>query len=89
MIIKEGDKGGATVIMNTEFYEQKITSNDPYNNTWKRYIKLLKKHPNELTEKEQDYLTNFNRKESIFVVYQSFTNPNKLRRHVQKQIKAT
>lgn len=41
IIIKEADKGRATVIMNTDFYEQTIISmkllNDPNKNTWKQY----------------------------------------------------
>ena len=52
------------MIENREFYMK--LPNDPYKSTWKQYIKLLKEHPNELTEKEQDYLTNFDRKESNF-----------------------
>ena len=52
------------MLENNEFYMK--VPNDPYKNTWKQYIKLLKEHPNELTEKEQDYLTNFDRQESNF-----------------------
>ena len=80
IIIKQADKGGATVIMDKEFYQnqvekllfnneyryyQKLDQN-PQKEIMKKYRKFLKNHQTELTKKEYDYLTNFEQKNSDF-----------------------
>ncbi|XP_060085696.1 uncharacterized protein LOC132565106 [Ylistrum balloti] len=78
IVIKEADKGGAKVIMDREFYKNKIlelledvdnykeidTNKDE--TVLKRIGKLIKKYPGQLTDKEQDYLMNFQCKTSNF-----------------------
>ena len=75
IIIKEADKGGIIVIMERDFYIQKIASiiNDPTyyessNNTEEeKIIKNVKEHitkSNFLTSHERDYITNFESKHS-------------------------
>ena len=78
IIIKEADKGGTTVIMNKEHYKEMVESiindteyyeqldGDPYKTIGQKYNKFLKKHENALTEKEFDYLHNFEVKSSQF-----------------------
>ena len=76
--IKEADKGGAIVIMNTDYYLSKIQDmlNDPNNyrqiseNIDRNIISKIKKHCSKhkhiLTIKETDYITNFISKTSNF-----------------------
>lgn len=76
--IKEADKGGAIVIMDTDFYEQKIHTLLNNKDTYKRIPKnidketlmkinqLIHKYGDILTEKEKDYLTNFDFENSTF-----------------------
>jgi len=78
IIIKEADKGGATLIMNKDFYKNKIEvmlsdtcyyeklECDPYHQTKQEYSKLINNDKNGLTEKEKEYLLKFERKESNF-----------------------
>ena len=78
IIIKQADKGGATVIMDKTFYQQQIekmlsiteyynkSDNNPHKEIMKKYRSLLKKHEIELTKKEFDYLNNFECKTSNF-----------------------
>ena len=78
IIIKQADKGGATVIMDKEFYQnqvEKLLFNNEYyqkldqnhqKEILKKYRKFLKNHQTELTKKEYDYLTNFEQKTSNF-----------------------
>ena len=66
IIIKEADKGGATVIMNKEHYQEMVEtiildtdyyeklSENPHKDTAQKYHKLLKKYQNLLTKKELD-----------------------------------
>ncbi|CAC5375871.1 unnamed protein product [Mytilus coruscus] len=68
IIIKEADKGGAVVIMNKEYYKDKVLEQlkdtEFYkekkrikDNTIMRKIKhLIKKYPDSITSKEKDYL---------------------------------
>jgi len=77
IIIKEADKGGAVVIMNANYYEEKIMeilkddktyepiSNYNENTVMNKISKLAKKH-NCLNKKELEYLTKFNYKTSNF-----------------------
>lgn len=78
IIIKEADKGGAVVIMdklhyremvlneltNSSFYRKLSTNEDRH--TMLRVEKLIKKHAENLTKNEIDYLTNFEVKSSNF-----------------------
>ena len=78
IIIKQTDKGGATVIMDTEFYQKQIETllfngeyyqklqHNPKKEIMKKYRSFLKQHQTELTKKEYDYLTNFEYKTSNF-----------------------
>ena len=78
IIIKQADKGGATVIMDKTFYQQQIekmlsnteyynkSDNNPHKEIMKKYRSLLKKHEIELTKREFDYLNNFECKTSNF-----------------------
>ena len=78
IIIKEADKGGAVVIMDTSHYKEMISSqlsdknyygcldHDPRNLDRKSYNKLTDKFKSCLTEKEYDYLKRIEVKESNF-----------------------
>lgn len=78
LVIKEADKGSAVVIMNLDYYTDLILSmlnNNTYYETVSNYNKnrimnkltvLLHLYRKSLTEKELDYLTNFNSKTSNF-----------------------
>ena len=78
IIIKEADKGGAVVIMNAAYYERKIThmlSNTEFytevaenqdKKAMQKIKKLLHKHSSVLSEKEEDFVINFDYKESCF-----------------------
>ena len=78
IIIKEADKGGATVIMDKEHYKQMvqtIINDSSYNvklaanhhkETSLKYNKFLNKYQNQFTEKELDYLRTFEIKSSQF-----------------------
>ena len=78
IIIKEADKGGGIVIMNTDHYKtmsENIISDksfyetlpdNPERNVRLNYNKLLKKYSNCLTDKERVYLQDFEVKDSQF-----------------------
>ena len=78
IIIKETDKGGATVIMDKQHYKEMVHSiindteynekldKDPHKETLHKYNKYLKKYQTHLTRKELDYLQNFEVKTSQF-----------------------
>ncbi|CAG2205048.1 unnamed protein product [Mytilus edulis] len=78
IIIKEADKGGAIIIMDTNFYKEKVMeqlndeeyykqiTNNPDKATKKRLKKLIKDYDQCLTEKEIAYLCDFDPKESNF-----------------------
>ena len=78
IVIKEADKGGAVVIMdrdpykemayeilqNREYYE--LLDSDLQRSNNLKYKRFLKKHEHCFTQKEDDYLRNFEVKESNF-----------------------
>ena len=78
IIIKEADKGAAIVIMNTDYYIEKVQQiidvTDSYEKLTNNYDRKLMKdiegltceHTNELTEKEIRFLTKFDFKTSNF-----------------------
>jgi hypothetical protein len=78
LIIKEADKGGAIVLMDKDYYEEKImemladkeTYKEIPNNidrkTLAKIAALTNKYDAHLTEKEKDYLVNFENKNSLF-----------------------
>ena len=78
IIIKQADKGGATVIMDSKFYQEQIEKmlhnneyykeldQNPHKEVMNKYRAFLKQHNTELTKKEFDYLTNFECKTSNF-----------------------
>lgn len=79
IIIKEADKGGATVIMDRTYYKGKILAllNDTENytelpngnedaNIMKKIDKLTKEHKQQLTNDEINYIKNFTYKTSNF-----------------------
>lgn len=78
IVIKEADKGGAVVIMDSDFYKSKILdmlNNDEFyseinenqdKKTLQKIRKLTQKYPSALTKKEEDFITNFDSKESSF-----------------------
>ena len=74
----KADKGGAVVIMDRDYYETKIMemllnpkfysemSENQDKKTMQKIKRLLLKHSSVLTEKETDFVTNFDNKESCF-----------------------
>ncbi|XP_062571387.1 uncharacterized protein LOC134233429, partial [Saccostrea cucullata] len=80
IVIKEADKGGAVVIMNTEYYKSKILqmlnnsefydeiSENSDKKTMRKIKNLIKNHNTTscLTDKEEDFLINFDFRESAF-----------------------
>jgi hypothetical protein len=78
IIIKEADKGGAIVIMDRDYYEEKIAetladidtykeiSNNVDKITVNKINKLVQKYELMLTKKEKDYLQDFESKTSNF-----------------------
>ena len=78
IVIKEADKGGAIVIMDKEFYKEKLLSvlnNEIYykkcnsreeNVILNRISKLLDRYSDDITDTERDYLTNFDAKTAYF-----------------------
>ena len=78
IIIKEADKGGATVIMDKSFYQSSIEDmllnqeyyeqldNDPHKPIMATYKKRVHKYENNITKKEFEYLTVFETKPSNF-----------------------
>lgn len=78
IIIKEVDKGGAVVVMDTDYYAKRIRemlSNEEFYNecnseqdemTFKEIVNLVNREGGELLNEEIDYLTNFSFKTSYF-----------------------
>jgi hypothetical protein len=77
-VIKEADKGNAVVILDREYYRDKIldmlndgmyyeeTDKKADQKTYKIITKLLHEHEGELHKEEIDYITNFTFTESYF-----------------------
>ena len=78
IVIKEADKGGTTVLLNKEHYQEMVETiiddkeyhekleGGPNKNTVQKYNTFLKKHQTSLTKKELDYLQHFEVKTSQF-----------------------
>ena len=78
IVIKEADKGNAVVILDREYYREKIldmlkdgmyyeeTDKKADQKTYKMITKLLHEHEGELHKEEIDYITNFTFTESYF-----------------------
>ena len=78
IIIKEADKGGAVVVMDTEYYRNKIkemlsdtefyseTDEKSDSKTRQKINKLIDEFGDELLEEESDYLRNFEHSTSYF-----------------------
>ena len=77
LTIEEGDKGGACVIMDSDYYKEKIMELLNDDTTYKeinneniekkiviKIKRLVRKYADHLTEKETEYLTNFEYKSS-------------------------
>ncbi|CAG2251143.1 unnamed protein product [Mytilus edulis] len=89
IIIKEADKGGAIIIMDTDFYKEKVLeqlndeeyykqiTNNPDKATKKRLKKLIKDYDQCLTEKEIAYLCDFDPKESNFMDFPKYIKEHK------------
>ena len=97
IVIKEADKGGAVVIMDTVYYEQKIM--DMLSNTefyteisenqdkaiLQKIKKLLLKHSSTLTDKEKEFVTEFEYKESSFYGLPKVHKSKTIKEAIQKQ----
>ena len=72
IVIKEADKGGTTVIMNSTFYKQKLSEmlseeenymdlkiENKDGEVIKKLEKLVRTHTQQLPDKEKNYITNF------------------------------
>ena len=80
IVIKEADKGGAVVIMDAEFYKNKVMSmltdeefykeisENQDKKTMQKVKYLIQKHSDttSFTKKEKDFLTDFDFRESVF-----------------------
>lgn len=98
IVIKEADKGGAVVIMDTVYYQQKIMnmlSNTEFyteisENQDKAILqhikKLLLKHSSTLTDKEKEFVTEFEYKKVPSMGYQKFTNQKQSKKLYKNRI---
>lgn len=82
VVIKEADKGGALVIMDRTFYENKLVLGDHLHDastyvkvadnadakTMKKLTNLVKRHEKCLTKREKEYVNNQNWKSSEFYI---------------------
>lgn len=78
IVIKEADKGGSVVVMDTGHYKTMVLNflnhneyyehleKDPHKTNMSAYTKLINKYKHGLTEKEMNYLLQFESKESNF-----------------------
>ena len=97
IIIKEADKGGTVVIMDRENYKEIVKTmlsneeyykelhTDPQKTDRIKYNKFLKKYKDNLTQKEMDYLTNFEMKPSNFYGSPKVHKMTKSGMHVNKK----
>ena len=96
LVVKESDKGGACVVMNSEFYGRKMRQILEDETTYKKLNKnidkeVLKKiedltamHDKELTKKEVKYLTNFDYKTSQLYGLPKVHKSMKINEEIQK-----
>ena len=96
LVVKESDKGGACVVMDSEFYGRKMRQILEDETTYKKLDKnidkeILKKiedlpamHDKELTKKEVKYLTNFNYKTSQLYSLPKVHKSMKINEEIQK-----
>ena len=95
IIIKKADKGGCIVIMDTDWYKNKLVlETHLYTSTYtaipaykqyqviKNLNNLIKKYKSNLTEKEIDYLTKFTWKTSNFYVLPKIHKSKKINDHI-------
>ena len=97
IIIKEADKGGAVIIMEREYYREKIQEmlNNETNfqllegNRDTKIIakikKLCEKYENQLTKKEMDYLVDFDAKTSNFYGLPKIHKSEEIKKAVRTQ----
>ena len=98
IIIKQADKGGATVIMDRTFYREKIyemladkehytelTDVDYDNKIMKKIGKHIKKFDKETTKKEKDYLEKFTWKTSNFYGLPKIHKSEAVKNAIQEQ----
>ena len=98
IVIKEADKGGATVIMDRDYYQHKIeellsdkeiytelTNGNEDEKIMRKLKKLTKEHENELTKPETDYIQNFTHKTSNFYGLPKIHKSKEIKDAVQAQ----
>jgi hypothetical protein len=97
-VIKEADKGGATVVMDRDYYQSKIeellSDSDTYteltdgnedDKIMLKLKKLTKEHNHELTKSETDYIQNFTYRTSNFYGLPKIHKSKEINDAVQKQ----
>ena len=102
-MIKKADKGGATVIMDRDYYQHKIeelllSDNETYTELtngnedekiMRKLMKLTKEHEKELTKRETDYIKNFTHKTSNFYGLPKIHKSNEIKGAVHDKIQTT
>ena len=96
IIIKKADKSNIFVIMDSEFYRNKLVLNDHLNQpTYERTVKdadkevfrqqcrLIDQHRNCFTEQEYKYITKFEWKSSLFYVNPKIAKCNEISERIQ------
>ena len=73
---KEDYRDMVETILNDETYYSELNTN-PEKDLQLKYKKFLKKYKSQMTEKEFDYLQNFEAKTSIFTDYQKYIKVSK------------
>ena len=94
IIIKQIIKGGASIIMNKENYESMVErilndvayytklNTNPEKDLQMKYIRFLKNYKSHMTEKEMDYLHNFEAKTSNLYALPKVHKANKRKMQV-------
>ncbi|OOZ57814.1 hypothetical protein [Solemya velum gill symbiont] len=97
IVIKEADKGGTIVIMDSGYYMEKVEEQlkdtkyykelqEPIDeNTMRKIQRLVSKHPNCTTEKEADFLTKFECKTSHFYGLPKVHKSSEIQKAVRQQ----
>ena len=95
LVIKKGDKGGACVVMDSEFYHKKLFELVNDRNTYqelngnidkkinKKITSLTEKYQEQLTQKEIDYLTKFKYKTSQLYELPKVHKSNIIKREIE------